>query len=454
MTSIAQTLGVGSGIDTVQLVKDLSAASRDPKVAVLDTRQSNNQAKISAVAQARSDLENFATTFADLVSGGTLQTQPSVADPTVFGAVAAPGARLGNLSAEIEVTSLAKAQTVYSGYVTAAADPIGQGAMTLSVGGTDYAITIDATNDSLTGLATAINASGSGVTANVITDGSGARIVLKGAVGAAGAFTLSTTAPGLDAFAYPGTGNGLTLAQAAQNAEFKVDGIAYSRATNSISDVFPGVTLTLKKAAPGTAIAVTSARPTDTLRQTIKDFVSVFNTLKNDLNAARKATGSDQSLRALEQQLASLVSKTVSSDPNVNSLSDIGVSTNRDGTLALNTVVFDAALAANPDAVEGLFAPTRDATHNATTDPGLSGTLSALKDSATATGGLLASLKSRLDKETALIADARDKMEEREAQYKDRLTKQFTAMDSRIAALKATQSYLAQQIKLWTHDSN
>ena len=97
--SIATTLGVGSGIDTVKLVADLAAASRDPKAAQFDTKASANKSRISAVSQARADLESFSTTFADLVKGGTLQSQPSVADPTIMSAVAAPGVRIGNLSA-------------------------------------------------------------------------------------------------------------------------------------------------------------------------------------------------------------------------------------------------------------------------------------------------------------------------------------------------------------------
>lgn len=455
--SIASALGAGSGIDTRKLVEDLAAASRDPKVAQFDTRASANKAKISAVAQARSDLESFSSTFATLVSGGTLQSQPNVADATALSAVAAPGVRAGKLTAEISVQQLAKSQTVYSAYLPTATDTVGQGTMTLTIGAQNFNITIDATNDSLTGLATAINAAASGVTANVITDGSGSRIVLKGQSGAAGTFSLTPAVgadPALARFAYPGSGTGLTLAQAAQDAQFTVDGIAYTRATNSFSDVFPGITVTLKKAAPGVPIAITGARPTEALRQTIGDFVSVYNTLKKDLAAARVSTGGDQALRTLEAQLTGLVSKAVTSDPQINSLTGIGIFTNRDGTIGFDSAKFEAALAANPDAVEALFSPTRDTTHTAVTDPGLSDTLKQLKDSATATGGPLASVSSRLQKESQLIADARTKMEAHETAYKNRLIRQFGNMDSRIAALKATQSYLSQQITLWSNQKN
>ncbi len=83
LTSIAQSLGAGSGIDTRSLVQDLANASRAPKAEVLDTRARALQSKISAVAQARSDLESFTASLSNLVSGGTIQTQPATSNPSI-----------------------------------------------------------------------------------------------------------------------------------------------------------------------------------------------------------------------------------------------------------------------------------------------------------------------------------------------------------------------------------
>src|SRR3546814_4172945 len=95
-------------------------------------------------------------------------------------------------------------------------------------------------------LAGAINASGAGVTASIIADEGGHRLILKGPTGEAGAFTLTADAgadPGLSTFA---TGGGMTEGQSAANAEFTIDGVAFSRASNIIDDVVPGMSLTLK----------------------------------------------------------------------------------------------------------------------------------------------------------------------------------------------------------------
>src|SRR5690349_15621923 len=155
VSSIVSSLGGGSGIDTAKLVEELATASRAPKVELLGKRLQTVQAKISAVAQARSDLENFANSLSELVSGGSLQSQPQVSDPAIASAAAISGARIGSLSSELSVTQLARFQSLYSDYVADPAASIGQGSLTLTVGGRDFPVTIGASNDSLNGLATA-----------------------------------------------------------------------------------------------------------------------------------------------------------------------------------------------------------------------------------------------------------------------------------------------------------
>lgn len=454
---IAASLGFGSGIDTAALVRDLAAASRAPKVERFDALTRANQAKISALARARSDLDSFATTLAGVVADGSLRSQPVVSNPTAITATADPGVRLGTLTGEIEVRQLARAQTVFSGFVGAATDPVGQGSLTLTVGGTARTITIDATNDSLTGLSDAINASGSGVRASVITDSGGSRLVLKGESGAAKAFTLTADAgadPTLDRFSYNGAGSAMTLGQAALDAQFSLDGVAYTRASNSFSDVLPGVSLTLRQTTIGNPVSITSERPLAGLRQAITDFTEVFNTLKRDLGEARTATGGDPATRALDQQLSRLISQAVTSDPAINSLSDIGFATNRDGTVTVNAAKLEAALTANPDAVEALFNPVRDASRTEATDPGISVALRTIKDGALGTNGQLELLRARLVKEGDTISKNRERMEEREDRFRARLERQFASLDGRIGALRATQSYIEQQFNLNGNNNN
>ncbi|MBB5704914.1 flagellar filament capping protein FliD [Sphingopyxis panaciterrulae] len=453
VSSIANSLGLGSGIDIKQLVTDLSNASRQPKIERLAQLTQQNQARISAVAQARADLEGFADSLSQMVDDGTLRSTPTVSDESVLSATARAGLHADSFAATIEVTQLARAQTAYSGIVVDREAAIGQGTMTLSIGGTDYAITIDATNDSLDGLAAAINASDSGATASIIADEGGYRMIVKGTTGQANGFTLAADAgadPGLTAFAY-GSGGGMTLGQAAADAKFTIDGVAFSRATNIVDDVVPGMSLTLKKAAPGQPVDIGASRPLDMIKQTVGDFVAVYNQMKASLSAAANMSGTTMALRQLESTLAGLVGQVVTSDPNINKLTDIGISTTKDGLLTVDNAKLQKALETDAGAVEALFNPRRDATHDTTTDPGIAFALDAIRDTAVATDGLLDRIETSLDKKSESLADQLEKIEAREDAYKARLEKQFGGLDAKLAAFKATQSYLEQQIEIWNN---
>jgi flagellar hook-associated protein 2 len=448
LTSIANSLGFGSGIDTTALVSDLAAASRAPKVQRFNALAQANQAKVSSLAQARGDLDSFADSLADLASGGTLRSQAVTSDDSAIAVKSSAGTLLGSYSGEIVVSSLARAQTVYSGYVASKGTPVGQGGMTLTVGTTSYAVTVDATNDSLDGLAIAINATGSGVRASVINDAGNFRLVLKGESGAAKAFQLTADAvadPGLSQF----TSGAMTVGQTAGDAAFTVDGVAYTRPTNSFSDVVPGIEITLKKADPLAPITIGATRPTDVLKQTLGDFVSVFNTLQKDVAAARLANNGNPALRAFERQLAAFISTPMTGDANIRSLADVGISTNRDGTIALNSAKLEAALRDYPDAVEAIFNPPRDSVRTEASDPGIAFALDALRDAAVASSGPLEQVRTALQRESDNISKNRERMEARENAYRTRLERQYAGMDARLAALKATQSYLEQQIKVW-----
>jgi len=144
----------------------------------------------------------------------------------------------------------------------------------------------------------------------------------------------------------------MTLGQSAANAEFTLDGVAFSRATNIVDDVVSGMSLTLKKAAPGQGVDIGADRPLDMIKQTVGDFVSVYNQLKKSLSAASSLSGSTTSLRELERELSSLVGKVISSHGSINKLTDIGISTTKDGLLSVDNAKLTKALETDAGAVE------------------------------------------------------------------------------------------------------
>lgn len=451
-SSIISSLGMGSGIDTVKLVADLAAASREPKVERMATLTQANQTRISAMATARSNLDGFADSLELMVSDGTLRSRATSSDESVISVTSRTGLSADNINATFVVNQLARAQTNYSAVVADKAAVIGQGSLTLTVGSQSYAITIDSSNDSLTGLAQAINGSGSGVTASIVSDEGGSRLVLKGQTGAANSFTLSADAGGDANLANFATeGGGMQVGQTAANAEFTVDGIAYSRSTNTVDDVLEGLSVSLKKASPGQLVDIGATRPLDMLRQTVGDFVDVFNQLKGSINDAAKLSGVTTGMRQLEQELTSMISKMLTSDGSINKLTDIGVSINRDGKLTLDRDKLDKVLTSNAGAVEAMFNPLRDATHNSETDPGIAGVLDALRDKAVGSGGIIDRISTSLKEKSESLAEQLQKIEDREAAYKKRLEKQYSGLDAKLAAYKATQSYLEQQIEIWNN---
>ena len=457
VSSIAYSLGFGSGIDTATLIDDLANASRQPKIEALQTRVQANQAKISALATLTSSIDNFASSLAEVVSEGSFRTQPTVSDTSIMTAkLSGSGGNIGSLSARMTVHALAAGQTLYSGVQASSTDPIGQGAMTLSVGGTDYAIAIDGTNDSLEGLAAAINASGSGVTANIVSDGGGYRLVTKGATGTANAFTLTADAgadPNLSNFTWDGA-TGMTLGQAATDAVVEVDGMTLTRGKNTIDDIIPGISLTLVKADPSKSVVLGAERQSTNIKSTLNDFMSVYNTVLGTLNSSRNQFGSEFGLRQFERGFNGLTTQKLTSHATINKLSDIGIYTNRDGTIALDSKRFETAFAADPDAVEALLRPPTGPGVDAAANPGISGVMTTLKKSMVDDNGALDAIKDRLTEVSKQYEKDLDRIETREDNYRARLEKQFSGMDARISALKATQSYLEQQIQIWNGNNS
>lgn len=531
-SGIANSLGIGSGIDTAALIEQLTTASRAPKEAQLKAKEELNTAQISAIAQASSSISGFSTALTQLINGGTLFTQPTVSDSAVLGATAVPGARIGGLSTQIEVTQLAQAQSLVSENLTDVSSTVGKGKITLTTKNGDFEVTVDDSNNNLIGLARAINLKGAGVTASIVEDTNGARLVLKGGSGAEQWFKLTVDPAaevGLNRFAYdPNVSGGMTRAQEPKDALLKLDGVDVSRSSNSISDLIEGVKLDLKTAKPGTTIALGAQRPTTAIKQAVADVVDTYNALKETLDDLTKprsgstAAGAlygDTGVRMLRQQLQRLTATVLASGGSYSTLAEIGVRTERDGTLTVDSAALDAAIANDPDAVEALFNPgqtsdnplvkitsaygrTKPGTYTVTdlvpgdlvtpasgnidgkpaigaagrlvasvtsaaaglviepqgavtsatvtVDLGLGGALKAISDLLTSSSGPFASSTSRLQTQAKSLASDRVKLEEREAKYENQLVRQFSVMSSRVASIKATQSYIEQQVALWT----
>lgn len=245
----------------------------------------------------------------------------------------------------------------------------------LSNGNGTKTVTIDATNNSLQGIRDAINNAKVGVTATIINDGSATpyRLVLSSdsigksnsikisVAGDAALSTLLTQDPGSTPL-----NQNLAETVTAQNAEFKVNGIAVSKASNTITDAIQDVTLNLLNAPTTTPISVTVARDTTTASASVASFVKAYN----DLNTALKNASAydpttkqgailqgDATVLGIQSQVRAALGIPVSNPGgSITTLSQIGVAFQKDGSLALDTTKLNTAISNNFSDVAALFA--------------------------------------------------------------------------------------------------
>jgi flagellar hook-associated protein 2 len=382
--SIAVTLGAGSGIDTKALVASLVDAQFGIKTKTLNARKDTIAAQISALSQLRSGLTGFSAALTSLVSGGTLSTQPVSSDSSVLNVGLLPGANISGLSASLEVKKLANAQVVTSGSVADAAAAFGKGTLTITLGTATYdgndvptgftpksgatpvTVTIGDGQNSLAGIASAINAAKAGVTATVITDSTGSRLSIKGQTGADQAFTIGVaedaSAPGLSALAYNSGAQAMTLTRKSNDALVALDGVDVLRPTNSFSDLIAGVKLDLVKEAPGQVISINTSPPTAALSQAVNDIVETYNQLlgiaKEDTDVTSGVLKSDSAAKDLMRQLRQLTGQDLNAgaaEGEPKTLAELGVKTNRDGTLSVDSATLQRALTNAGPAVEKML---------------------------------------------------------------------------------------------------
>lgn len=469
--SIAKTLGSGSGIDITALVSGLVDAQFANKNATLTKKSDALKAQISAVSDLKSGITGFDSALKSLITTGTLVTSPTSANTSIVKASLLSGGDVTSLATSVEVRQLAAGQVASATAVPDKTAAIGTGKLTLTFGAATVAdgamtgftagaatpidITIDSAHSSLTGIVSAINARNAGVTASILSDSDGARLVIKSSTGASQAFTLAATedagAEGLAALNIGVGATGTTIGTAAQDAVVAVDGVAVRRASNAILDLVPGVRLDLVSASVGTKVALGSAPPTAALTQAVNDVVDTYNALLAKLKAATsnvdgplKNDGAAKTLLHSLQNLttATLVSGAATGAPTT--LAGLGVATNRDGTLKVNATQLGSVLSSFGSTVEAMFK----------NGGGLSAELARIATVASSTTyGLGASEQGYTNAVSALSIDQEKAATDAET-LRTRMTKQFAGMDAAVAAYKSTQTFLTNQVAAWNNKNN
>jgi flagellar hook-associated protein 2 len=348
------------------------------------------------------------------------------------------------------VQKLAPAATLTWARVASGDAVIGTGTLTVGVGNSSTSITIGATNDTLSGIASAINSAPNnpGVTASVITTTAGARLVLSGTVtGAANAITVSQAGGdgGLSALVYPPSGTtGLTQTQAPTDANYSINGFAATSANNVVSGAISGVTLDLLgQSAANTPTTLTISADTSAASTSIGTFVTAVNGV---LSAIQSLGGYDAStqtagplngnatLESFQNQLENILGQVKSGNTSgVASLADLGITADANtGQLDTNSTSLSNALSANLTAVGNLLGGTS----------GIATQLNTLINQYTGAGGLLSTINQGLQSSLSNVSQQQTALQAELATYSATLTSQYNAMDAAVAALKETQTYL------------
>ncbi len=344
----------GQGFDVASTVTAILGAQQ-----AIETPWKNQltslQAQDTVLSTLGTDLSNLTTSLQSLTdfTGVLSQMQGSSSNTNVLALTGASSTAVAG-SHSIVVNALAQTSSEYSDTIANASDTL-SGSLTIN-GNT---ITIDSSSNTLSTLASAINQTGVGVTANVITDTTGSRLSLvSNTSGTAGQITVSSSLTD----ATTGSSINFYAGQTGQDASMTVDGVAVTSASNTVTNALPGVTFQLLSASPSTPVQVEITNDDSAVVTAMQSFVSAYNSVVTTINGQEQNDSSGNAeplfgsptLSTLQNQLTSALLGGAASG-SISSVSQLGIEFNQDGTLTLNTDTLNSVLTSDYSDVVGFL---------------------------------------------------------------------------------------------------
>lgn len=471
---MAGVTGIGSGLDIDSIVAGMVAAERAPKETQLANLEKKTTTQITAVGALKGAISDFQTALAALNKPELFQARSATSSKSdLVGVTATTTAGAG--SYQLEVKSLASSSKVALAAIPNTAEAparftSGTFEVSLGVPGIppapntkeSFSVTIDENNNTLAGVRDAINTAGKdmGVSATIVTDEYGSRLVLSSSkTGAGRDITVTATGAdepgliGLSALNFTGTsgtGKDARVLTSAQSAELYVDGLKVISETNKVDGAIEGITLDLKaKTVANEPLTIAVAEDKAGVKKQIQSFVDSYNKLIGVINAQTKVTSvgegkapvtgalvGDATARTLLNTIRNELVN-VQGDGALRALTDIGITTQKDGTLAIDSAKLDKAMASNFGELAGLF----------TGDKGLASRLDAKLKPYTETGGILEQRNKAMTETITKIDDQQEALTRRLTSLQERLYKQFNAMDLLVGQLSNTSSSLLASLE-------
>jgi len=468
--------GVGSSLDVAGIVRQLMQIERVPLDKVIQQKNSYD-ARISALGSINSTLASLQSSLSGLKSGtSTLANNVESSDTAILNATGSSGAVAGSYS--VEVSQLAQSQKLVANGQADTTTAIGNGTLTIDLGtisgGTfddvtgkytgasfvsnvsgPFDIVIDATNNTLDGIRDAINDADIGVTATIVNDGDAAnpqRLVLSSTNSGADQ-SMSISVAGDAALSNllsqdPTATQNLSQTVAAQNANFKVDGIDITKSSNSVTDVIAGVTLDLKATNIGAAINVSVSQDTASAKTAVEGFVKGYNDLLAEIRKqtdSGRESGVEGALASdsITRQILSSVRDVLTTAPtgiagNYKNLSDIGVSFQTDGTIALDETKLSAAIQDDNNNVAELFSSA----------DGYATRLDTVLTDMLGLNGTIVTRTNAYEDRISNLEDRELTLEGRIERTEMRFRAQFTNLDILMSNMSTTSGFLSQQLDI------
>lgn len=469
--------GISSGIDIDTIVKTLVQAEQAPKTNQLDKLEKQTTTRISAIGTLTGALNTFKSAIDSLNKTSLFESRTaSVSNGSLVKATATSTAPAGSYNLQVQqlASSSKVALQAVSGGTKAT---FGGGTLEISAGSSSISVEVTEANNTLAGIRDSINEAGksSGISATIITDDSGSRLVLSSTKTGSGndvkvtvptapvdavsgdnalstlAFTAAADPDNAGAFLKPNssTGAGGVITQA-KSAKLTIDGLQLERDSNTIKDALEGVTLDLLAAqssgdlTDGKTISLTVGVDKGSVKSSLQKFVDAYNTListTSQLTAYVPVDGSapvtgplfgDTSVRSLLSGLRNELVNSSSADGGIQALAELGITTGKDGKLSLNDSQLTAALDKNFDQVGAYL----------TGDNGLMGRLSSFTTTYVATDGVLKQRNDALQATKLDVDKQRKTLNQRIESLQTRLYSQYNAMDSLVGQLKRTSDSL------------
>jgi flagellar hook-associated protein 2 len=451
MASIISS-GIGSGLDIAGIVQGLVSAEGQPVEGRILQQEARAQSKLSAFGSLKSALADFRDKLEVMKSPEKFLTRKAVSGNEDYFTVTAASDALPS-SYSLEIVQLAQAQKLTSGAFTDSDATVGTGTLTISVGASSMDLDITAENQTLAGIRDAINTStdNPGVAATIVNADSGSYLILTSeSTGVANTITVTQTGGdgGLSALEYDPVGGltSLTESLAAQDAQVRIDGLDVMSSTNTIAGAVQGVTISLLQETSGATASLTVENDEAATRQLVGDFVESYNELIKTLDALTEYDAEnelaaplvgDATIRGIRDQIRRELSSAVTDiDAPFDTLAEVGIQVQLDGSLEVDDTVLSNVLADDFFKFGQLFANT----------DGFAVRLHTLTDGYLDTDGIIETRSKGLETKIDGLADDRETLNERLGALETRLLRQFNALDSLLAQLSSTSNFLTQQL--------